>query len=201
MDRGWATEPIPLTEAIDAELPLTPRFAIEGKETKFRAIDDFKASGVNGIIETMDATAPDNLDALLAMAAYFSLIAKEPDLKVFTTDCPRAYKHVGIPVRHSGFATILLAPPEGPLQVATLRTQPFGSARTPADWGRVTRFIQFVRERMFGLKVFVYVDDCFASKWQAPFNQLSSVSRRSVRFSDLNCRRRRRNPQPAHSRY
>lgn len=76
----------------------------------------------------MDTAAPDTLDAFLGMATYRSLVTKKPYLLAFTADFPRAwfccwtyflrsktlYKHVGVPVRHAGFATILLAPPTGP---------------------------------------------------------------------------------------
>ena len=165
MELGWVTEPIPLTDEISNAMPLTPRFAQDEQhglqDEKIRAIDDFKASGINDILSTMDTAVPDTLDAFLGMATYYSLIQHEPDLLAFTADFPHAYKHVGIPVRHAGFATIILAPPSGPLHVATLRTQPFGSSRAPANWGRVTRFIQFILERIFGVVIFVYVDDCF----------------------------------------
>ena len=40
-----------------------------------------------------------------------------------------------------------------------MRTHPFGSARAPSNWGRVTHFDQFVLRKIFGLVAFVYVDE------------------------------------------
>ena len=40
-------------------------------------------------------------------------------------------------------------------------TQPFGSTRAPANWGRVTALIQWILITYFGLFLPIYVDDCF----------------------------------------
>ena len=45
--------------------------------------------------------------------------------------------------------------------VAKLRTQPFGSTRAPANWGRVTALIQWILIAYFGAHLEIYVDDCF----------------------------------------
>ena len=127
-----------------------------GEGAKFRVFDDFKASLANDILSTTDRATPGNLDAFLAMATYFSLIAMNPDLLASDSDFPHAYNHVGVPARHSGCATILIAPHEGSLRVVTLRTQPLGSARAPANRGRVTGFLQFAFGRLFGLTLFGY---------------------------------------------
>ena len=109
----------------------------------------------------MDAEIPDTLGAYLATDTYYSIVRTGPDLFAFAADSPRAYKHVGIPARQSGLPATLLAPPEGPLRVATLRTQPFGSARAPANWGRVAKFTQLAIERIFGIIVILYVGAWF----------------------------------------
>ena len=50
-EKGWISQPVPVTEAAMASTPLTPRFAIREKHgnqaAKVRLIDDFKASRLN----------------------------------------------------------------------------------------------------------------------------------------------------------
>ena len=98
VERGWVTPPIPLTDQIASTLPLTPRFALSEQhglqERKIRVVDDFKASGINDLLSTVDTAIPDTLDAFLAMSTYFSLVKKEPELLAFAADFSHAYKHV-----------------------------------------------------------------------------------------------------------
>ena len=166
-ERGWLTKPVPVTPEVLNSLPLTPRFALpechgQATQKKIRLIGDFKIFGVNGLLSSQDTCAPQGLDACLSAISFMKLIDPAVVLRAFTEDFAHAYKTVGIPVAQSKFATIALAPPTGPPHVATLRTQPFGSARAPANWGRVTKFIQHVLKKLFGVTVFVYVDDVFA---------------------------------------
>ena len=75
-------------------------------------------------------------------------------------DFAHAYKHIGVPKRQGDFAAISIAPPGGPVHTAKLRTQPFGSSRAPANWGRATHFLQQVMLCMFDIVVSIYVEDC-----------------------------------------
>ena len=108
---------------------LNPAVLGDGERSEIRGADDFKASWANDILSAMDMAAPDNLDAFLAIATYFSLTSPSPDLSAFTEDFAHAYKNIGIHARRAGSATIPLDPPDGALRVATLSTQPFGGAR------------------------------------------------------------------------
>ena len=47
---------------------------------------------------------------------------------------------------------------------ATLRTQPFGSRRAPANWARAAQFPEWCLEQLCGIVLAVYVDDCCATE-------------------------------------
>ena len=50
-------------------------------------------------------------------------------------------------------------------QVVQLRSQAFGSLGGVVAWYRTAKMIQHVIQELFGLVVFIYVDDCF---WLVP---------------------------------
>ena len=160
--KGWLTQPIPVTDAAIQSIPLSPRFAIwENRNEKIRIIDDFKASKVNDLLGLVDTSIPQNLDVLLGMALVHADHWGEETLRVFSLDFAHAYKHVGVAVDQLDFATVVLADTEGNPMMATLRTQPFGSRRAPANWARVTTFLQFVLRKVFGVWLGIFVDDCY----------------------------------------
>ena len=45
--------------------------------------------------------------------------------------------------------------------MAHLNTQPFGSRRAPANWGRLTQFVAFVLTKIYRIWVGLYADDVF----------------------------------------
>ena len=87
---GWVTEPIDLNDALAGSTPLTPRFAIREQhgeqKPKIRLIDDFRASEINAIVETVDTNIPDSLDVFTALTSYFKLVAPECQLMCSTMD-------------------------------------------------------------------------------------------------------------------
>ena len=104
---------------------------------------------------------PDCLDVFFALAAYFSLVKPGCSLRAASVDFCHAYKNVGIAPGQEEFSSVLLRPPSGPLLVAQLRAQPFGSSRAPANWGRVTALLKWIFLRLFGIVLAVFVDDCY----------------------------------------
>ena len=162
---GWVSEPSPLSQHVAETVNLTPRYAIFEQHgdgpRKVRIVDDLKASGVNAVTNTKDTAVPDSLDTFLALTSYYRLIRPGCDLRAASSDFCHAYKNVGIPPDQGRFPTVLLGPPTGPLLVSRLLTQPFGSTRAPANWGRVTRLIQWILFAYFGIHLPIYVDDCF----------------------------------------
>ena len=160
VQRGWVTPPVPVTEALLNSLPLTPRFAIPQKEgAKVRVIDDFKASGINAVMSTVDTNIPESLDVFLAHAAFIKRISPATELRAFALDFSHAYKNVPILDAQKDFASIILADPQGAPFVATLRSQPFGSRRAPSNWARVTQFLKWLLLKFFDVPVAVFVDD------------------------------------------
>lgn len=103
---------------------------------------------------------PDSLDAFLAITSYYRLIAPGFEPRASSADFCHAYKNIGTPCGGWKFAPSLLGPPAGPLLFSQLRTQPFGSTRAPAKWGRVTPLIQWALLTFFGIRLSIYVGDC-----------------------------------------
>ena len=159
------TEPVDITDELARTVPLTPRYAIKeqhgDQKQKIRLIDDFRASAVNAIVATDDTNVPENLDVFFSITSFLRLAAPGCLLKCATLDFSHAYKHVPIQENQKEFATIVVAPPAGPLKIATLRTQPFGSKRAPANWPRVKNFIKWVLLTLFRIVISVYVGDIF----------------------------------------
>ena len=180
---GWLSEPTPLDDTTAATIQLTPRFAKNEQHgtsaQKVRLLDDFKVSGINSMLDTAETSVPDSLDVFLSLATYTKSIQPECDLKAASVDFKHAYKHIGISPDQAHLATLLLAPPTGPLMTAKLRTQPFGSARAPANWRRVTNFVKWLLSLLFRINLCVYVDDCFivecAATIQSAYDSIHSV--------------------------
>lgn len=145
--------------------PLTPRFGIPEQHgegvLKIRTIDDFRASGINNILDTVDTSIPENLDVALACISLYKHLAPGCILNISSADFAHAYKHVPLTESQKDFATIVFCSPDGIVHSEVLRTQPSGSRRAPANWGRVAAFAEFVLFKIFGVVMFVFVDDCF----------------------------------------
>ena len=62
VEKGWATQPSPITETVLCAATLPHRFAINeqhsGRDREIRVIDDFRASEVNGLFSTVGTAAP-----------------------------------------------------------------------------------------------------------------------------------------------
>ena len=95
---------------------MTPRHLIEenhgARERKTRRIDDFESSGINGLLTTSDADAPDNIGRFLAVAAYYKTLSPAEDLLAFSVDYKHSYKQVEISLGQGEFAPIRIDPPE-----------------------------------------------------------------------------------------
>ena len=96
------------------------------------------------------------------MASHYHSLGPACQLRAFSVDFQHAYKHIPIDATQTAFAHIAVAPPSGDVLVAELRTQPFGSSRAPANWGRVTAFAQWLLSSLFGIYLAKYVDDCYS---------------------------------------
>ena len=164
--KGWLAEPVPVAEAAISSIPLTPRFAIWEQHgdsaRKIRVVDDAKASRAYDLLGLVDTSIPQNLDTVMGMASIYAHLGNKRKLHAFSVDFANAYKHVGVASDQLEFATVALCNPSGVPMMATLRTQPFGSTRAPANWARITAFVQFVLRKLFQVWMGVFVDDCYA---------------------------------------
>ena len=176
VEKGWISQPAPVSEDVIRSIPLSPRFAIEEQHgewsKKVRVIDDFKASMVNDLLGLVDTNIPQNLATLLGMALTHAQFRDRQNLQVFSLDFSNAYKHVGVAPDQMDFATVVLSDPNGNAMMATLRTQPIGSTRAPANWARVTSFVQFVLRKVILVWIGVFVDDCYCVE---PQNTIASA--------------------------
>ena len=184
--KGWVSTPSTITTEDMATLPLTPRSPKTeqhgANNPKTRLLDDFRASGINELAATQDTDVPDTLDAALSIASLYEKLKPGIQLNVCAVDFRHAYKNIPIAADQQNLATIALAPPVGPAMKATLKTQPFGAARAPANWARVAAFLRWICARMFGIAVYVYVDDCFLVE---PTTTIGSAFRTFKNVCDL----------------
>ena len=165
LSRNWITTPGPITDETLRDFPLTPRFAIAenhglGRE-KIRLIDDCKISELNKTLEMFETSVPDSLNVALTMARTHSMTWRQLTLQLVIVDFSHAYKHIGIDQNQHFYAHIALLSPTGIPMHCRLNTQPFGSARAPANWARMTNAFGFLLMRLFALWVAIYVDDCY----------------------------------------
>lgn len=162
---GRLSDPRPLdTKTAGAEC-LAPRYALfeqhGGGPRKVRVVDDLRASAADAITDMRGASIPDSMGVFSAVASYFRLLQPAREIRASTDDFCHAYKNIVTPTENAPCAAVLLGPTAGLLMVSKLRTQPFGSTRAPANWGRVTALIQRVLITYFGAYLPIYVDDCF----------------------------------------
>ena len=114
--KGWVSTPQPVTEEMINSIPLSPRLAIEEQhgtatEKKIRLIDDFKRSEVNSLLKLHDASVPNTLDTMFAVARAFDLSWPSVAIMLTILDFAQAYKHIGVDAKSTRFAVIALSDP------------------------------------------------------------------------------------------
>ena len=78
VEKSWVSTPQTITEDIINSSPISPRFAIEEQhgnaaKKKIRLVDDFKRPDVNPLLKLRDASVPNTIDTMSAMARAFAL--------------------------------------------------------------------------------------------------------------------------------
>ena len=171
--KGWLSKPIPVAMSGANKTIPSPRFRIDEqhgqKLPKFRVIDDLSRSQANSTEDTSDTYCPENLDTLVAQARTVANLG-QGNLKARSVDFPNGYKTIGIRGKSKDAATVCFARPDGnkPFK-ARILSQPFGSRRAPANWGRVATCCQFLASRLLTLVVAAYAGDIFCCEPPATF--------------------------------
>ena len=166
-----------------------------GQGLEIRAIDDFRASRVNDLLSMDDTSAPQNLDDFFGMNSMCAHLGCARPLRACVMDFAHAYKNVGIPPSQFDFVTIVLPDLSGAPMGASLRTQPFGSSRAPANWARVANFVQFVLLRLCKVWSGIYVDDCFCVEPEDTIVSASNCIRSRAPSLDCDWSRPRNSPR------
>ena len=161
---GYQPRP-PITNEALREIPPTPRFCIKEQHgnwpEKYRLIDDCKIRRINETLDLAETSVPDSLNVAFTMARTHALSWKQLILQLVIVDFSHAYKHIGVDCAQNDYAHIALLSPTGIPMYCKLNTQPFGSARAPANWARMTNAYAFILPMLFTLWIAIYVDDFF----------------------------------------
>ena len=96
IQEGWFSDLTPIGEIVMRAVSLAPRFSADGARGggEVRSIDDFRAIGIDDVVETEGTDVPENLDALLVMANFYKKIDPAVSLQDFSVDPQRAYKNI-----------------------------------------------------------------------------------------------------------
>ena len=163
----------PLTESDKATKILTPRFIVH--QNKPRLIDNLKTSRVNETTSCHDTYIPDTLDKLLcqirSLKQELLLNGRDDQILAYAFDFQAAYKHIGIHSDSKCVANIVFLEPATlrPL-TAEMLCQPFGSALSPRNWGRVVETLKFLGRSLFQINSNYFVDDGFGAEPEATSN-------------------------------
>ena len=160
----------PLRVATENDLKtkiLTPRFIVH--QDKPRIIDNLKASRVNETASRSDTYVPDTLDKLMvqirSLRVNLDKLGRSEGIKMFSFDFQSAYKHIGIDKKSKIASTIIILDPVSKLpMIAEMLCQPFGSALSPRNWGRVVETIKFLGKALFHVDTKYFVDDGFGAE-------------------------------------
>ena len=113
----WVTGPSPTAGRTRRLAPSPRRCAIREQRgphgPKIRLIDDFRAIGINDLLDTADADIPDGLDAMLAMAAFYKNCSTRAELYLRSFEVGPNHSYMPIPLHapEADFANIALHVP------------------------------------------------------------------------------------------
>ena len=164
-DKGWLEPLGVISDEIIKETPITPRFCIKeqhgNQPAAFRVIDDLKKSKVNATLAQKDTYCPEAIDKFFALVREVRK-TYQGEILAWTGDFHKAYKNVALSKESCKFSIIgVFNPKDGKVYAFRMKVLPFGSARSPANWGRVVRFIQAVLCKVLRIPTGCFVDDLY----------------------------------------
>ena len=85
IERGWLTDPIPLTDKIACVTSLTTRCVIRDQHGEYKGeflvIGELEAIGITGLLAKVGTNIPDKLDIPMAATTYYKLIEPRTPLR------------------------------------------------------------------------------------------------------------------------
>jgi len=137
----------------------------ESKEWKIRVINDFRANSVNDFAWMPEKLSYNGFHELVEAASLIHELTHVGSL-LGKADFKSAFKTLPPNTEQKWLCYALVFNPElARHQVVQLKSQAFGSLGGVISWYRTAMMIQTVMEKLFGLVIFIYVDDCF---WIVP---------------------------------
>ena len=118
-------------------------------------------------METAETYRPQDLDSSVALTRLRKFHGSN-HLRAWSPYFSHAYKTIAL---HPGSAEAsyicIINPVDNRPYTARILAQPFGSRRSPSNWGRVVKFIQFVARKMLHLAVGAFVADVYCAEGAA----------------------------------
>ena len=167
-EKGWFSKPTPAAQRDRAFTVLSPRFCIAeqhgNQKPKYRVFGDLTKSHVSLTVGESDTYCPQDLDTFMVLARLQHKYGAT-NLRMWSLGFSNAYKTIGMNEESKDASHIcLLNPKNKRLYNVCVLVQPFGSRRSPANWGRVVTFLQFAAEEILHVSTGAFVDDVFCSE-------------------------------------
>ena len=189
-NNGWLGPLGIVTDELMNENPITPRFCIReqhgNQAAAFRVIDDLKRPKLNATLGQKDTYCPE------AIGRFFALVREvkktyNKQIVAWAGDFHKAYKNVALSVEsHKFSATGVFNPEDGRVYGFRMKVLPFGSARSPANWGRVVRFIQAVLCKLLRITTGFFADDLYSCGNYESAMSSFRTARRLIEIMGLN---------------
>ena len=169
IESGFAGSPIPVSELNLHENLLVDTFGIyeqhAGQCWKVRLINNFRRNTVNQHAWLPSKMAYNNFDEL-QQAARELKAGWKGSLELGKADFKSAFKTLPPAKEHRWLCYSLVFDPNiHEYVVIPIYSQAFGSIGAVVAWFRTSKLLQVMMEKISGLLIFCYVDDCF---WTAP---------------------------------
>ena len=166
--KGRLSKPVPVTRSDLSQTVMSPRFCIAEQhglqEPKYRVIEDLSRSFVNSTADTTDTYFPQSLGTLVAQVRTIAKLGAS-DFKAWSVDFPNAYKTIGLRESSKGASSVCFVNPHtNAPRKARILVQPFGSSRSPANWGRVVTSIQFLAKELLALVAGAFAGDVYGAE-------------------------------------
>ena len=124
--------------------------------------------------DTTDTYCPEDIDKLVADVRSLAKLGAS-DFRAWSVGFSHANKTIGLQESPKEAATICFAEPTTNIaHESRILVQPFGSRRSPANWGRVATFTQSVAKELLALTVGAFVCNVYCGE---PRNAASSKFR------------------------